>query len=88
MALYAEFDAALAGELADPGLLAYHESLMAPIAPHVAQLRELAERIVVIMQAIEAASPGTFGIALAGPQIETPSPSAPVIEAPVVADAA
>ena len=79
LAVYAGFDAALAGPLHDPDLLAYHAELMVPIAPYVAQLRELAADIVEIMAAIEAASPGTFGIAV---------PSAPVIEAPGVPDVA
>ena len=74
---YAAFDAALAGELAEPGLLAYHAMLMGPIAPFVAQLRAKAEEIVAIMQGIEAASPGTFGIAV-------PTPETPVIELPTI----
>ena len=61
---YAAFDAALAGELADTDLLAYHNGLMAPIAPYIAQLRAGAAGIVQIMQGIETARPGTFGIAL------------------------
>lgn len=60
----AAFDAALAGPLADEDLIAYHESLMAPIAPYMAQIQQLAAGMVAIMQAIEMASPGTFGITL------------------------
>ncbi len=59
---YDGFDDALATTLADPDLLAYHQSLMAGIEPHIAQLRAAAENIVATMQAIEAAAPGTFGI--------------------------
>lgn len=65
---YAAFDAALDGELADPDLLAYHAGLMGPIAPYIAQLRAGAAGIVQIMQGIEAAGPGTFGIAVQRPE--------------------
>ncbi len=58
------FETALAGPLADEDLIAYHESLMAPIAPYMAQIQQLAAGMVAIMQAIETASPGTFGITL------------------------
>lgn len=62
---YAAFDAAMAGgDLGDADLLAYHASTMAAVAPHIAQLRQLAEGMVGIMQAIETAQPGAFGITL------------------------
>lgn len=64
LATYDEFDAALAGELADTDLLAYHNGLMAPIAPYIAQLRAGAAGFVQIMQGVETARPVTFGIAL------------------------
>lgn len=60
----AAFETALAGPLSDEDLLAYHESLMAPIAPYMAQIQQLAAGMVAIMQAIETAAPGTFGITL------------------------
>jgi len=59
---YAAFDAALANGLSDPDLLSYHASTMAAVAPYVAQLRQLAAGIVQIMQQIETAQPGAFGI--------------------------
>jgi hypothetical protein len=64
--VYAAFDLALAegGPLADAELLVYHGALLAPIAPYITALREAAAGIVATMQAIEAASPGTFGIPL------------------------
>ncbi len=61
---WAAFDAALANGLSNPDLLAYHESTMTPVAPYIAQLRQLATSMVQIMQGIETAAPGTFGIAL------------------------
>jgi hypothetical protein len=64
LAAYAALDEALATTLADPDLLAYHESLMVGIEPYTAQLRAAAENIVATMQAIEAAAPGTFDIPL------------------------
>ena len=64
LAAYAALDDALASTLADPDLLAYHQSLMVGIEPHIAQLRAAAENIVATMQAIEAAAPGTFDIQL------------------------
>ena len=87
IAVYADFDSALTGPLNDPDLLAYHAELMAPIAPYVAQLRELAAGIVATMAAIEAASPGTFGIALPSAS-ELPLPSASELPLPSVPDAA
>ena len=87
LAVYAEFDAALAGPLNDADLLAYHNELMDPIAPYVAQLRKLATGIVALMAAIEAASPGTFGIALPSAS-ELPLPSASELPLPSVPDAA
>ncbi len=71
--IYAAFDAALAGPLADEDLIAYHANLMTPIAPYIAQLRAAAETSVAIMEAIETAAPGTFGITLpAGPPAPLP----------------
>ena len=72
---YDAFDAALAGPLADEDLVAYHESLMTQIAPYVAQLRAGAEQIVAIMEAIETAAPGTFGITLPA-NLPAPPPEA------------
>lgn len=66
------FETAMAGPLADEDLLAYHESLMAPIAPYMAQIQQLAAGMVAIMQAIETAAPGTFGITL--PVVEPEKP--------------
>lgn len=63
LTVYAAFDAALADDLADQDLLAYHQALMAQIAPYVAMLRAAAAQIVEIMDMIEANAPGTFGIA-------------------------
>ena len=69
---YDALDAALASALADPDLLVYHASLMMFIAPSVAQLRAGAEQIVAIMEAIEQAAPGTFGIPIdEPPQMES-----------------
>lgn len=67
IATYDAFDAAFTGPLADENLIAYHTSLMTPVAPYIAQLRADAEQIVAIMEAIEEAVPTTFGIPL--PQI-------------------
>ena len=61
---YAAFDAALANGLSDPDLLEYHASTMQTVALYIARLRQLAEGMVGIMQAIETAQPGAFGIAL------------------------
>lgn len=61
---WADFDAALANGLSNPDLLAYHESTMAPVSPYIAQLRQLATSMVQIVQGIETAAPGTFGITL------------------------
>lgn len=68
LAVYAAFDAALAegGALHDTDLLAYHETLFAPIAPYVEQIRVAAQGIADTMLAIELASPGTFGISQKG----------------------
>jgi len=60
--LFDAFDEAMAGELADEELAAYHESVMGNVAPHIAMLRQLAEQFVGIMEAIETAAPGTFNI--------------------------
>jgi hypothetical protein len=67
--VYAAFDTALdeGGALADAELSAYNAALMGPIAPYIAELRAAAAGIVATMQAIETASPGTFGIALPNP---------------------
>jgi hypothetical protein len=69
---YIALDAALTkgGSLDDEDLRAYHEKLMGPIAPYVEEIRKMATGICEIMQAIEAASPGTFGIST--PQEEKP----------------
>lgn len=64
LAMYDALDQALANELADPDLVAYHDSLITPIAPYVAQMRSAAAGIVAIMRAIETAAPGTFDIAV------------------------
>lgn len=64
LASYDMFDAALANGLADPDVLAYHASTMAAVAPYIVQLRQLAAGIVGIMQQIETAQPGAFGIQL------------------------
>lgn len=71
--VYDMFDVLLAegGALNDADLRAYHEKLMGPITPYVADIRKAAMRICDIMLAIEAASPGTFGITM--PQ-EQPTP--------------
>ena len=61
---YAAFDVALANGLSDPDLLGYHASTMQIIAPHIAQLRQLATGMTQIMVAIETAQPGAFGIQL------------------------
>ena len=61
---YAAFDAALANGLSNPDLLEYHASAMAPVAPYIGQLRQLATSMVQIMVGIETAAPGTFGIPL------------------------
>lgn len=74
--VYAAFDAALAGPLADEDLIAYHTTLMTPIAPYIAQLRAGAEQIVAIMEAIEAVAPTTFGIPL---PVVLPSPPPPEV---------
>jgi hypothetical protein len=63
---YAAFDEALEDELSDPDLLIYHAGLMQTVAPYVEQLRQLATRMVQIMEAIETAQPGVFGIYLPG----------------------
>lgn len=68
LAAYNTMDAALATTLADPELLTYHDSLMAPIAPYIAQLRANAESMVRTMEAIEASVPGTFGIPAPRPE--------------------
>ena len=66
LAVYAAMDVALAkgGALDDDDLRAYHEKLMLPIAPYIEDIRKAATGICQIMQAIELASPGTFGIEL------------------------
>jgi len=64
LAAYDAFDQALATDLADPDLIAYHTSLMVSIQPYIAQLRTAGENIVATMQTIEAAVPGTFDIPL------------------------
>lgn len=73
LSVYAAFDTALAGDLADHDLLAYHQALMAAIDPYVSMLRAAAAQIVEVMDMIEANAPGTFGIA----PTYTPSPLPP-----------
>jgi len=63
------FDIALAGPLADEDLIAYHESLMAPVAPYMLQVRGLVENTITIMEALEAAVPGIFGINAQAPEV-------------------
>lgn len=64
--LYANLDRDIqnGGALDDDDLRAYHEKLMGPIAPYVEDIRKMARGICDIMQAIETAAPGTFGIPL------------------------
>lgn len=66
----AEYDALVArltgGDLAQ--FAGYHTNVTNAVAPHVATMYTAMQTIVTIMQAIESASPGTFGIQL--PQAE------------------
>lgn len=64
--------AALDETLHDESLRAYHDKLMGPITPYIKDLRELAAGIIAIIDAIDDASPGTFGSARPLP----PPPSA------------
>jgi len=61
----AEYDALMARfqtDLAD--FTEYHADVVKAVAPYIDQLQQAMGTIVAIMQAIEAAAPGTFGIEL------------------------
>ena len=62
--LYAQFNADYApgGQHYDPALWQYYLSNIQPIAAQQADMIAAAEAIVGIMQTVEAAAPGTFGI--------------------------
>lgn len=48
----------------NPDYVDLHTSSVANVAPYVAQLQQAMQTIIVIMQEIEKAAPGTFGIEL------------------------
>jgi hypothetical protein len=57
--------AALEAWLADhPDMADSHAAMIAAVAPHIATLQASMQTIINTMQAIEAAAPGTFGIAI------------------------
>lgn len=66
LAIYAAFvaDYAPGGALYDPELWAYYEQTIAPIAAYQDQMMAAATGIVAIMEGVEQAAPGTFGIDL------------------------
>jgi hypothetical protein len=78
LSTFAAFDAALANGLSDPDLLEYHASTMQTVAPHIAQLRQLAQGMTQIMVAIETAQPGAFGIVV--PVVPPEEPIAGTLE--------
>lgn len=49
---------------ANPTYETLHETITAQVAPYIAQMQTAMQSIITIMQAIEAAAPGTFGIQL------------------------
>lgn len=62
--LYAAFvaDYGPGGQHYDPALWAYYQSNIAPVAAQMADLIAAGTAIVQIMEAVELAAPGTFGI--------------------------
>ena len=52
------------GALYDPELWAYYQTNIAPIAEYQEQMMQAATGIVAIMEGVELAAPGTFGIEL------------------------
>ena len=66
LALFARFNADYApgGTQYDDALWAYYQSNIAPVAAQMSDMIAAGEAIVGIMQAVELAAPGTFGIAV------------------------
>lgn len=64
---FEDFEAAQAGPLADEDLVAYHTSLMAPIASYVAQIYGTIDGLVSLIEGVEAAVPGVFGLDIQPP---------------------
>ena len=62
LARYAELETALNGELAD--VADYHAQITAQVQPYIAQLQLHMEAIAQIVETIETAAKGTFGIEL------------------------
>lgn len=59
----ADYDALVARFQTDlVGFTDYHNEVTKTVAPYIAQLQQYMTGIVQIMQAIESAAPGTFGI--------------------------
>ena len=53
---------------ANPSYAQLHSDITAQVAPYVAQMQQAMQAIITIMQAIETAAPGTFGIQLPQPE--------------------
>ena len=51
------------------GFQTYHANVTEPVANHVANLQAAMQTIVTIMEAIETAAPGTFGISLPAAEV-------------------
>lgn len=49
---------------ANPSYETLHNDITAQVAPYIAQMQTAMQAIITIMQAIETAAPGTFGIEL------------------------
>ena len=57
---YTELLAGLSGDIAD--YADYHAEATAPVAPYIEQLKAAMQAIVTIVEGIEQAAPGTFGV--------------------------
>ena len=51
------------------GFQTYHATVTEPVANHIANLQAAMQTIVTIMEAIETAAPGTFGISLPAAEV-------------------
>lgn len=60
----AEYQVLLEWLTANPTYATLHADITAQVVPYVAQMQTAMTAIITIMQAIEAAAPGTFGIEL------------------------
>ncbi len=63
------------GALYDAAIWGYYLANIQPIAAQQATMISAAEAIVQIMEAVEAAAPGTFGIEVSAPVEATPEPA-------------